>query len=98
MFDPSVWTLGQVSSTARDLSIVGFLMGAAWKGRGVYESVTGFVDRIVKHMEVMEKFADVTVNNHLKHIEENLDVLSRRKNTHDFVFAQAETVDPLLEK
>ena len=97
MFDPSSWTLGQVSSTARDLSIVGFLMGAAWKGRGIYESVSGFVTRVIRHMDLMEKFADATVNNHLKHIEDDLRTLSGRKDN-DFVFVKENSVDPLLEK
>lgn len=72
MFDPASITLGQVSSTFRDLSIVGTLAVTVWKARGVYESVSRFFERTVKHMDLMEGFATSVVDNHLKHIEGSL--------------------------
>src|SRR6266478_2510376 len=76
MFDPSGITLGQVSSTIRDFSIVGTLVVMAWKARGVYESVSQFFDRTLKHMNTMEMFATTVVDNHLKHIEDSLKQMS----------------------
>lgn len=79
MLDPSGITLGQVSSTARDLSIVGTLIVIAWKARGVYESAANFFKRTSDHMDKMEHFAKAVVDNHLKHIEADLKILSGRR-------------------
>lgn len=69
MFDPSSITLGQVSSSVRDFAIVGTLITASWKARGVYESVTGFFNRTMKHMDAMESGMQTLLANHLAHIE-----------------------------
>jgi hypothetical protein len=79
MFDPSGLTLGQISSTVRDFSIVGALIVVAWKARGVYESASDFFNRTVKHMDTMETFATTVVNNHLKHIESDLKKMAYRQ-------------------
>src|SRR5579859_2496775 len=76
MFDPSSITLGQLSSSARDLAIVGVLITSTWKARGVYGSVTEFFQRTMKHMDVMEAGMNTLLTNHLAHIEENLKQMS----------------------
>jgi hypothetical protein len=69
MFDPSQLTLGQVSSFVRDFGIVGTLIVFSWKMRGVYEAVTQFFTRTMKHMDVMEQGMNTLLTNHLAHIE-----------------------------
>ncbi len=80
MFNPAGITLGDVSSTFRDFSVVGFLLICAWKSRGVYESVNKFFKRTSDHMDSMETFARTVVDNHLFHIEYDLKTLSGRKH------------------
>lgn len=80
MLDPSSINLGQVASVFRDFSIVVALVTFAWKARGFYEQVDGFVIRVIKHMDSMESFARTVTDNHLKHIEADLKTLSGRKN------------------
>jgi hypothetical protein len=70
MFDPSGITLGQISSSIRDFAIVGTLLTVAWKARGVYESVTQFFTRTIKHMDTVEAGLNTLLTNHLAHIEE----------------------------
>jgi hypothetical protein len=79
MFNPAGITLGDVSSTFRDFSVVGFLLVIAWKSRGIYESVNKFFKRTINHMDTMEIFAHKVVNNHLTHLEEDMRVLVGRK-------------------
>lgn len=78
MFDPSQWTLGQVSAVVRDLSIVGILVGASWKLRGAYEAVVKFVERTETHMDVMEAGMDTLLTNHLTHIEKQINKMAER--------------------
>jgi hypothetical protein len=82
MFDPAQLTLGQLSAAARDISIVGALVGASWKLRGVYETVTKFFERTIKHMDTMESGMSTLLNNHLAHMEQDL-----RKMAHNQVRA-----------
>lgn len=89
MIDPTQLTLGQIASTIRDLSLVGTLLILVWKSRGVYESASNFFKRTSDHMDSMESFARTVVDNHLKHIEQDLKTLSGRsqdqaitRNTH----------------
>ena len=69
MFDPAQLTLGQLSAAARDISIVGALIGASWKLRGVYETVSKFIERFIKHMDTVESGLETLLTNHLAHIE-----------------------------
>lgn len=78
MFDPSQVTLGQLSSTVRDWSIVVTLGVAVWKVRGMYEKGVTFIDRVCKHMDRMEIFGSRALNNHLAHMQHDLRVLSGR--------------------
>lgn len=105
MFDPSALTLGQVSSTVRDFSIVGTLVVVVWKTRGVYEAASNFFVRTMKHMDTMETFATTVVDNHLKHIESDLRKMVRRQvrateaeNLQYEIDDTPESSDPLLEK
>jgi hypothetical protein len=82
MFDPAQLTLGQLSAAARDISIVGALVGASWKLRGVYETVTKFFERTIKHMDTVESGLETLLTNHLSHIESDL-----RKMAHNQVRA-----------
>lgn len=72
MFDPAQLTLGQLSAAARDISIVGVLIGASWKLRGVYESASSFFKRFVEHMDTMESGMNTLLTNHLAHMEVDL--------------------------
>ncbi|VVB52071.1 Uncharacterised protein [uncultured archaeon] len=89
MFDPASITLGQASSAIRDLTVVVFLITTVWKSRGVYESAKKFFDRLTIHMDVMETGMSTLLGNHLKHIEQDLRVLSGRQP--DLVETQDET-------
>jgi hypothetical protein len=77
MFDPASITLGQVSSSLRDLTVVGVLLTISWKSRGVYEAAKNFFGRLTTHMDVMERGMNTLLTNHLSHIEADL-----RKMTH----------------
>ena len=79
MFDPSAVTIGQVSSTVRDLSIVAVLVSVSWKARGMYETVTDFFERTTKHMDVMESGMKTLLTNHLAHIEADLSKMAHRQ-------------------
>lgn len=72
MFDPASLTLGQVSSALRDFAIVGMLVAISWKARGVYEAVTKFSTRTMKHMDTMEYKMQILLTNHLAHIGQDL--------------------------
>jgi hypothetical protein len=78
-FDPSQLTLGQVSSTLRDLTLVGFLLALAWKSRGIYEHGVRFFERWTTHMNFMEESMKALLTNHLFHIEKDLKSLAARK-------------------
>lgn len=79
MFDPSQLTLGQVSSTLRDFSIIAVLVGGAWKARGLYEHGVKFFERLNRHMDTMESGMQTLLSNHLTHIEADLAQLTGRK-------------------
>lgn len=86
MFDPAQITLGQLSSTVRDLSIVTVIVGVVWKARGwfakgerLYENTEKFIERVSTHMTFMEGCANKALNNHLAHMQHDLRVLSGRK-------------------
>lgn len=79
MFDPASLTLGQVSSTLRDFTIVGVLLTGAWQARGVYEAMKGFFRRLTTHMDVMEKGMNTLLTNHLAHIEASLKQMTRHQ-------------------
>lgn len=83
MFDPSTVTIGQVSSTLRDLTIVTTIILVGWYSRGWFEAGRNFFTKTISHMESMESFARVVVDNHLLHIEHDLKLLSGRKD--DFI-------------
>jgi hypothetical protein len=78
MFDPAGLTLGQVSSTIRDFTVVGFLLASAWKLRGAYEFVKQFFERWTKHMTTMERGMNTLLTNHIHHIEKDLRTLAHR--------------------
>jgi len=80
MFDPGNLTLGQVSSAIRDFSIVIVLIVSVWKARGIFEDVSNFFTRVIKHMDSMESFARTVMDNHLLHIEQDLKTLSGRQD------------------
>jgi hypothetical protein len=80
LFDPSQLTLGQVSSTLRDFTVVGVLLTVAWKTRGVYEHAKNFFERLTTHMDVMEEGMQTLLTNHLTHIEKDLKTLTGRKD------------------
>jgi hypothetical protein len=79
MFNPSQWTLGEISSAVRDLGIFGSLVVATWKSRGMYESVKSFFVRCSQHMDVMEKGMSTLLDNHVKHMEADLAKIAGRK-------------------
>ena len=78
-FDPAQLTLGQVSSALRDFTVVGVLLTVSWKARGMYEHLTQFFLRLTKHMDLMERGMRTLLENHLTHIERDLDSLARRQ-------------------
>lgn len=80
MFDPSTSntasTLTEILGWAREVSIIGFIVGIAWKMRGFYDDAKTFFERIETHMVTMETFARTTTLNHLKHIEKALNTMA----------------------
>lgn len=79
MFDPSQLTLGQVSSTLRDFTVVGVLLTIAWKTRGIYETGKNFFERLTTHMDVMERSMNTLLHNHMFHIERDLKLVAHRQ-------------------
>jgi hypothetical protein len=79
MFDPASLTIGQLSSFLRDFTIVGVLLTSAWKTRGIYESAKQFFVRLTTHMDVMENGMTTLLTNHIRHIEQDLKILSGRR-------------------
>lgn len=79
MFDPSHVTLGQVSSTLRDLAIFSVIITGAWKARGGYELAAKFFNRCTEHMTVMESGMKTLLENHLTHIGADVAKLTGRK-------------------
>ncbi len=79
MFDPGGMTLGQVSSTIRDFSIVGVLIVGVWKARGVYEDISDVFERFTTHMDTMEDGMAKLLTNHLAHIERDLSSMAQRQ-------------------
>lgn len=61
---------------ARELSIIGVLVGFSWKARGMWDAGERFVNRIIEHMDKMELFATTVQNNHLQHMEDSLNLLA----------------------
>lgn len=87
MFDPAQLTLGQVSSALRDFTIVGVLVGGAWKARGIFEAAKHFFERLTTFMEVVQDDSafiregmQTLLHNHLTHMEADLKAISGRKN------------------
>lgn len=78
-FDPAALTLGQVSSTLRDFTVVGVLLTVAWKTRGMYEAAKNFFERLTRHMTVMEQGMQTLLNNHLSHIEKDLRAMAHHQ-------------------
>ena len=74
--------LTEVLSWAREISIIGAIVGASWKARGAWDDVVKFFDRLVNHMTRMENFADMVINNHLLHIERDLAEMARTQARH----------------
>ncbi len=86
MFDPAGLTLGQVSSALRDFAIVGFLVGGAWKARGVFEGGKKFFERLTTFMDTVESDSayirqgmHTLLNNHLTHMEADLKHIRQRQ-------------------
>jgi hypothetical protein len=86
MFDPAQLTLGQVSSALRDFAIVGFLVGGAWKARGLFESGKKFFERLTTFMTVVQEDSAfiregmrTLLTNHLTHMEADLRNMSQRQ-------------------
>jgi hypothetical protein len=78
-FDPAQLTLGQVSSTLRDLTVIGVLLTVAWKSRGLYDDAKNFFERLTDHMDAMELGMTTLLSNHLTHIEADLKNLAQRQ-------------------
>jgi hypothetical protein len=77
--DVSALTIGQISSSLRDFAFVGGVITVVWKGRGVYETVKGFFQRTVEHMDKMEEGMQSLLSNHLFHIEKDLRNMASRQ-------------------
>ena len=56
---------------ARDLSVVGFIIAASWKVRGLWDRAATFLENVNHFMAAMTDHADLLVNNHLKHIQDS---------------------------
>jgi hypothetical protein len=76
-------TLTEVLGWLREVSIIGVIIGFAWKARGAWDSATDFLDDVKTHLAVskvhmakMEKFAEEVSNNHLHHIETALNTMA----------------------
>jgi hypothetical protein len=78
-FDPAGITLGQMASTLRDFTVVGFLLASAWRLRGAWELGKKFFERWTSHMNRMETGMDVLLHNHLRHIQDDLSKMTHRQ-------------------
>lgn len=79
MFNPAQLTLGEIAQVFRDLTIVAVVVKVAWSSRGFYDQVKTFFQRLVQHMEFMEKGMTTLLENHLKHIGSDLRELAKNK-------------------
>lgn len=79
MFDPASLTLGQVSASLRDFTVVGVLLALSWKTRGIYEDAKDFFERLTTHMDTMEGGMHQLLTNHLHHIESDLKKMTHRQ-------------------
>ncbi len=86
MFNPSQITLGEVSSTIRDLSVVVGIFGIAWKSRGWLEAAKKFFERLTTFMDTVENDSayirqgmHTLLSNHLTHIEADLKKMTHRQ-------------------
>lgn len=80
-FEPSTpgtaaTTLTEVLGWLREISIIGVIVGFAWKARGFYDDAQIFLNRIETHMTKMEEFAENVVENHMIHLQESLDKIA----------------------
>lgn len=71
-------SITMVLSWLREIMIIAGIGVLGWKSRGAFQSVIDFKDRVVRHMNAMEGFAETVLENHLKHIEKDLSKLSGR--------------------
>ncbi len=79
MFNPAQLTLGEIAAAFRDFVIIGVIIKAAWHSRGFYEHAKSLKDRLVQHMDFMEKGMSTLLDNHLTHIESDLAKLAQKK-------------------
>ena len=63
----------------REIAIIVSIAVVGWKTRGAWQGVLDFSNRVVKHMETMEGFAQTVVENHLKHLERDVAKLVGRE-------------------
>lgn len=85
MFDTQhfVTQLTFIFGLLREISIIGVIIGTAWKARGIWDDAKQFFNRFSTHMTTMEEFAtnsqhtlDSLAANHLAHIETSLATLA----------------------
>lgn len=63
---------------ARDLSVIGFIILVSWKARGIWDGITGFIDKVSCFMVKMDEHADILVHNHLKHLQDSANMIERK--------------------
>jgi len=104
MFDPASLTLGQISSAIRDFAIVGFLVGGAWKARGVFEAGKEFFERLTTFMDTVEEDSayirqgmHTLLSNHLTHIEVDLRKMAQHQVRATNAEKDSYETDDLLE-
>ena len=85
MFDSSKMTVSEAISALRDASFLVGMVVFGWKGRGWIQPVfdffhngTEFMKESRLHQQTMEHQMDLLLTNHLKHIDENLTIISSR--------------------
>ncbi len=67
----------------REVAIIGTIAVVGWNARALYQHAVEFKNRIIQHMDKMENFAHVAVENHLKHIERDIRILRKASGSPD---------------
>jgi uncharacterized membrane protein required for colicin V production len=75
---PTAQLLTSLFGYARDLTVIGFIILLSWKARGIWDSITAFIDHVTIFMASMTQHADTLVSNHLNHLQKSADQINKK--------------------
>lgn len=66
----------------REITVIVSILVFGWKSRGAFQGVIDFKNSIISFMDDMREFAHRVETNHMKHMEESLELISRPHREH----------------